>query len=216
MARLERAASTSQMSRATNCTTPGYLVVMIIARNSCDSKFFPVCSHLCGQSRFLARFPGQAKSRKCPCCKGFRALAVPIVDRRKTAPKAGALPTALHPVIQFFIRLGVFTPKNRGARWMPFPDPARNTLFQRRACGRRRAHMLRYAGRSSASALPAARVFPFCASRRRGCLRFSPCPQACAVQKHPCTVCARIGPGQAANNPFTALQRKHYTRFFSP
>ena len=102
VARLERAASTSQMSRATNCTTPGYLVVMIIARNSCDSKFFPVCSHLCGQSRFLARFPGQAKSRKCPCCKGFRALAVPIVDRRKTAPKAGALPTALHPGIRFW------------------------------------------------------------------------------------------------------------------
>ena len=214
MARLERAASTSQMSRATNCTTPGYLVVMIIARNSCDSKFFPVCSHLCGQSRFLARFPGQAKSRKCPCCKGFRALAVPIVDRRKTAPKAGALPTALHPVIQF-LSDWAYSP-NRGARWMPFPDPTRNTLFQRRACGRRRARMLRYAGRSSASALPAARVFPFCAPRRRGCLRFSPRPQACAVQKHPWAVYARIGPGQAANNLFTAWQRKHYTRFFSP
>lgn len=40
MARLERAASTSQMSRATNCTTPGYFAVVIIARNSCDSKFF--------------------------------------------------------------------------------------------------------------------------------------------------------------------------------
>ena len=40
VARLERAASTSQMSRATNCTTPGYLTVVIIARNSCKSKFF--------------------------------------------------------------------------------------------------------------------------------------------------------------------------------
>ena len=40
VARLERAASTSQMSRATNCTTPGYFAVVIIARNSCDSKFF--------------------------------------------------------------------------------------------------------------------------------------------------------------------------------
>ena len=40
MARLERAASTSQMWRPTNWATPGYLVVMIIARNSCDSKFF--------------------------------------------------------------------------------------------------------------------------------------------------------------------------------
>ena len=143
-------------------------------------------------------------------------LAKSLMDECIRTPKAGALPTALHPVIQFFIRLGVFTPKNRGARWMPFPDPTRNTLFQRRACGRRRAHMLRYAGRSSASALPAARVFPFCAPRRRGCLRFSPRPQAGAVQKHPWAVCARIGPGQAANNLFTALQRKHYTRFFSP
>ena len=62
VARLERAASTSQMSRATNCTTPGYLVVMIIARNSCDSKFFPVCGHLCGQSGF---WPGFA-ARKNP------------------------------------------------------------------------------------------------------------------------------------------------------
>ena len=115
-----------------------------------------------------------------------------------------------------FYPAGRILPKNRGARWMPFPDPARNTLFQRRACGHRRARMLRYAGRSSASALPAARFFPFCAPRRRGCLRFSPCPQACAVQKHPWAVYARIGPGQAANNLFTALQRKHYTRFFSP
>ena len=115
-----------------------------------------------------------------------------------------------------FYPAGRILPKNRGARWMPFPDPARNTLFQRRACGRRRARMLRYAGRSSASALPAARVFPFCAPRRRDCLRFSPRPQAGAVQKHPWAVYARIGPGQAANNLFTALQRKHYTRFFSP
>ena len=121
------------MSRATNCTTPGYLVVMIIARNSCDSKFFPVCSHLCGQSRFLARFPGQAKSRKCPCCKGFRALAVPIVDRRKTAPKAGALPTALHPVIQFFIRLGVFSQIKRDTTFAT-PGYLLVTIIARNSC----------------------------------------------------------------------------------
>ena len=92
VARLERAASTSQMSRATNCTTPGYLVVMIIARNSCDSKSFPVCGHLCGQSCFLARFPGQAKSRKRPCFKDFRVSAVLVMDEKAYAPKAGALP----------------------------------------------------------------------------------------------------------------------------
>ena len=37
------------------------------------------------------------KNRKRPCCKGFRALAVPIMDRQAYAPKASALPTALHP-----------------------------------------------------------------------------------------------------------------------
>ena len=102
VARLERAASTSQMWRPTNWATPGYFAVMIIARKSCDLKFFPVCGQSCGQSQFPARFAASAKSRKRPCCKGFRALAVPIVDRRKIAPKPPALPTALIPVIDFF------------------------------------------------------------------------------------------------------------------
>ena len=55
-------------------------------------KVFPVCSHLCGQSGFSAWFCCPGKSRKRPCCKGFRTLAVPIVDTRRIAPKAGALP----------------------------------------------------------------------------------------------------------------------------
>ena len=73
-------------------------------------KVFPVCSHLCGQSGFSAWFCCPGKSRKRPCCKGFRALAVPIVDRRKIAPKAGALPTALHPVIELFYPAGRILP----------------------------------------------------------------------------------------------------------
>ena len=63
--------------------------------------------------RFLGRFFCPEKSRKRPCCKGFRALAVPIVGRQRNAPKAGALPTALHPVIELFIRLGVFSQTRR-------------------------------------------------------------------------------------------------------
>ena len=106
VARLERAASTSQMWRPTNWATPGYLVVVIITRKSCDSKSFPVCGHLCGQSQFLAQFADPSKSSKRLCCKGFRALAVSIVDEIHNAPKAGALPTALHPVIQLFYPAG--------------------------------------------------------------------------------------------------------------
>ena len=52
--------------------------------------------------RFLARFCCPEKSRKCPCCNGFRALTVPVVDTRRIAPKPPALPTALIPVFQFF------------------------------------------------------------------------------------------------------------------
>ena len=40
VARLERAASTSQMWRPTNWATPGYLIVMIIPRSGRKSKFF--------------------------------------------------------------------------------------------------------------------------------------------------------------------------------
>ena len=61
VARLERAASTSQMWRPTNWATPGYFAVMIIARKSCDLKFFPVCGQLCGQSGF---WPGFAARKK--------------------------------------------------------------------------------------------------------------------------------------------------------
>ena len=60
-------------------------------------KDFPVCGQLCGQSRFSALFRDPVKSRKRPCCKAFRAFAFSLVDSVGTTPKAGALPTALHP-----------------------------------------------------------------------------------------------------------------------
>ena len=39
----------------------------------------------------------------------MRRFALPCPGYRHGTPKAGALPTALHPVIQFFIRLVVFS-----------------------------------------------------------------------------------------------------------
>ena len=65
-------------------------------------KVFPVCGQSCGQSRFSARFAVPVKSRKRPCCKAFRASAVCVVDGASNAPKCGAVPTPLHPDIQFF------------------------------------------------------------------------------------------------------------------
>ena len=64
-------------------------------------KVFPVCGQSCGQGRISVRFHDPLKSRKRPCCKAFRASASPVVDAVHSTPKAGALPTALHPVIQF-------------------------------------------------------------------------------------------------------------------
>ena len=124
----EPAASCSQSRRATNCATPGYLVFSELPRvfpnrafyqlnytrifsfcyyttEKAKIKDFPVCGQSCGQSRFLPCVGDHAKSRKCPCCKAFRASAVPVVDGVHSTPKAGALPTAQHPDMIFSFEL---------------------------------------------------------------------------------------------------------------
>ena len=63
-------------------------------------KEFSVCGHSCGQSRFCAAFGNRGKSRKRRCHKALRRFALPRPGYRHGTPKAGALPTALHPVIQ--------------------------------------------------------------------------------------------------------------------
>ena len=89
-------------------------------------KVFPVCGHLCGQREFLTRLCCLEKSSKRPCCKGFRALAVSIVDRRGNAPKPPALPTALIPVIGFL------------SGWAYSPKPGVITALRHpEICGRR-------------------------------------------------------------------------------
>ena len=72
-------------------------------------KDFSVCGHSCGQIRFCAVFGNRGESRKRRCRKALRRFASPYPGYRHGTPKAGALPTALHPVIEFFIRLGVFS-----------------------------------------------------------------------------------------------------------
>ena len=173
VARLERAASTSQMWRPTNWATPGYSISIIIPRRRGKSKIFlsvvipvvksafmplstivknpantgvtrlcgvspcpapdsatalpnvapyqlshtrifnfchdttarekikdySVCGHLCGQSRFCAAFSNRVKSRKRRRHKALRRFVLPCSGYRHGTPKAGALPTALHPVI---------------------------------------------------------------------------------------------------------------------
>ena len=60
---------------------------------------FSVCGHSCGQSRFYTAFGNRGKSRKHRCHKALRRFALPRPGYRHGTPKAGALPTALHPDI---------------------------------------------------------------------------------------------------------------------
>ena len=64
-------------------------------------KDFSVCGHLCGQSRFYTAFSNRGKSRKHRRRKALRRFASPYPGYGHGTPKAGALPTALHPVIEF-------------------------------------------------------------------------------------------------------------------
>ena len=77
-------------------------------------KDFSVCGHSCGQIRFCAVFGNRGESRKRRCRKALRRFASPYPGYRHGTPKAGALPTALHPVIEFSIRLVVFSQMWRG------------------------------------------------------------------------------------------------------
>ena len=107
--RLERTVSWSQTRRDTNFAIPGYSLSCHDTTARGKNKVFSVCGHLCGQSRFCAAFGNRGKSSKRRCCKALRRFTMPRPGYRHGTPKAGALPTALHPVIEFFIRLVVFS-----------------------------------------------------------------------------------------------------------
>ena len=128
--RLERAISASQMRRGTNSATPGYSLFCHDTTASGKNKVFSVCGHSCGQSHFYAVFGNQGKSRKRRCHKALRCFALPRPGYRHGTPKAGALPTALHPVIEFFIRLVVFSQTRRDTNFA-IPGCLRAALLRR-------------------------------------------------------------------------------------
>ena len=99
--RLERTVSWSQTRRDTNFAIPGYSFFCHDTTASGKNKDFSVCGHLCGQNRFYAAFGNREKSRKRRCHEAFRRFALPRPGYSHGTPKAGALPTALHPVVKF-------------------------------------------------------------------------------------------------------------------
>ena len=97
--RLERTVSWSQTRRDTNFAIPGYSFFCHDITAGEKIKVFSVCGHSCGQSRFCAVFGNRGKSSKRRCRKALRRFASPYPGYRHGTPKAGALPTALHPDI---------------------------------------------------------------------------------------------------------------------
>ena len=89
------------MWRPTNWATPGYSFFCHDTTASGKNKVFSVCGHSCGQSHFYAVFGNRWKSHKCRCHKAFRRFALLRPGYRHGTPKCGALPTGLHPDIQF-------------------------------------------------------------------------------------------------------------------
>ena len=73
------------------------------------NKVFSVCGHSCGQNRFCAVFCNRGKSRKRRCRKALRRFASSYPGYNHGTPKAGALPTALHPDMKLWGGPGVFS-----------------------------------------------------------------------------------------------------------
>ena len=108
--RLERTVSWSQTRRDTNFAIPGYSLFCHDTTASDKNKVFSVCGHSCGQSRFCAVFCNRGKSSKRRCRKALRRFASPYPGYNHGTPKAGALPTALHPVIKLNYPAGRILP----------------------------------------------------------------------------------------------------------
>ena len=84
-------------------------------------KDFSVCGHSCGQSRFCAAFGNRGKSCKRRCRRALRRFASPYPGYNHGTPKAGALPTALHPVIEFLSGWS-YSPKPSAIPTSLYPD----------------------------------------------------------------------------------------------
>ncbi len=121
MFQLEGGATRSQTRRDTNFAIPGYSLFCHDTTASGKNKVFSVCGHLCGQTRFCAAFSNRGKSRKHRRHKTLRRFALPCPGYSHGTPKAGALPTALHPVIEFLSGWS-YSPKSSALPTSLYPD----------------------------------------------------------------------------------------------
>ena len=166
--RLERTVSWSQTRRDTNFAIPGYSFFCHYTTASGKNKDFSVCGHLCGQRRFCAAFCNRVKSRKRRRRKALRRFASPYPGYNHGTPKAGALPTAQHPVMKLGDPAGRILPKASALPTALHPDiivfcylPA---CFACSACGARKnpraPRRLGFFDRGACSASAAPPLFP--------------------------------------------------------
>ena len=130
--RLERTVSWSQTRRDTNFAIPGYSFFCHDTMARGKNKDFSVCGHSCGQNRFCAVFGNRGKSRKRRRCKALRCFASSYPGYNHGTPKAGALPTAQHPVMKLGDPAGRIHPKQ--ARCQLRSPPEIILFFARLPC----------------------------------------------------------------------------------
>ena len=101
------------MSRATNCTTPGYLLVMIIARNSCKSKFFLSVVIYVVKAAFQPGFAVRENPANDRVARGSGLWLFPSWIGGKSLPKQARYQLRYTRLLSCFIRLGVFSQMSR-------------------------------------------------------------------------------------------------------
>ena len=106
----------SQTRRDTNFAIPGYSLFCHDTTAGKKIKDFPVCGHLCGQSRFYTAFGNRGKSRKHRRHKALRRFALPRFGYRHSTPKCGTVPTPPYP------DRGGGTPPDHGRRTLTISD----------------------------------------------------------------------------------------------
>ena len=125
VARLERAASTSQMWRPTNWATPGYSLSCHDTTARGKNKVFSVCGHSCGQNRFCAVFCNRWKIPQTQVSQGFAAFRptlTRIPPRHSQSRRATSCATPGY--VLFRAAACVCTHFKRERRFLPHPFSA--------------------------------------------------------------------------------------------
>ena len=126
VARLERAASTSQMWRPTNWATPGYSISAIIPRRGRKSKIFLSVVIYVVKADFIPLSAIVESPANAGVARLCGVSPHPIPDTATALPKQARYQLRYTRLLSYFIRLGVFTQTRRDTN---FAIPGYNALL---------------------------------------------------------------------------------------